>query len=271
MVLSPMLLQATTYTLEPVADARVISLSGGFDTMNYAADILSVYTSISGGNTQRTFMTFNLSSVSLASTQRVDSAVLTLHASTAFGGNPAKPMEIFRVTAPWTESGLTWSNRDATHPWAAAGGDFTGLNGQPYSVSTNSPVEGQAVAWDITELVDEWVAQGVVNNGLVLRSYDGNGLTFSQRESANTTLRPKLTIVVSTGPPRLHAAFDGSTHQVLLSWSGVGIAVLQEKTNLNPAIIWSDSSLTVTPSNGVSYVHIAVPAGNRYFRLRGTP
>lgn len=97
---------AATYLLEPIADARVLNYPG--DTgVNYAADILSVYTESSTGNTQRTFIQFDLSGITLAPTQIVQSATLTLVANTSFGVNNNLPMQIYRVTAPWTETGVT--------------------------------------------------------------------------------------------------------------------------------------------------------------------
>jgi Disaggregatase related repeat len=255
---------AATYSLEPVADARVLGIPGSFETQNYAGDILSVYTAASENNTQRTFIQFDLSPISLATNERVVSATLTLIASTAFGINNSKAMEIYRVLSPWTETGLTWLNRDATHAWTNSGGDFIGTNGQPYAVSTNSPANGQPVTWEVTALVQEWVTHAATNYGLALKSYDGNRLTFGQRELA-AGFRPTLTVVTGLSP--LHA--DSSGGQITLWWIGAG--VLQEKTNLVPANTWSDSGRTVTHSNGTNSVIVSQPAGNNFFRLRAPP
>ena len=84
---------ATTYSLEPAADARVIHFPG-YDTQNFASDILSVYTSTSGGNTQRMFVQFNLGTITLATNEHVESATLTLTALTGFGTNSSQPMEV---------------------------------------------------------------------------------------------------------------------------------------------------------------------------------
>ena len=256
---------AATYSLGPVADARVIHGSG-FDTGNYSTEILSVYTSSSGIiNTQRTFIRFDLSSIPLPLNAHVDSAILTLTASTAFGTNSSKPMEVYRVLSPWTETGLTWLNRDATHAWTNAGGDFAGTNGQPYAVSTSSPTNSQAVTWDVTTLVREWLTNSATNFGLLLKSADGNQLTFPSRETGTATTRPNLTVIISQS--QIQAS--SSAGQVTLRWTGSG--VLQEKTNLNPAIAWGDSGRSVTPLNGTNTVNIPGPSGNNFFRLRGGP
>lgn len=248
---------AATYSLEPVADARVYSGNG---MENFAIDILSVYTG--AGNTQRTFVQFDLSSITLRTNEQVTSAIFTLTASTAFGGNPSQPMEVYRVLAPWTETGLTWLNRDATDTWASPGGDFIGANGQPYAVSTSAPTNGQPVSWDVTALVQAWVTKAEPNYGLLLKSYAGNFLTFVQRESGSAALRPNLTVVA--GLPSL--VVSSTSGQVVLQWTGGGI--LQEKTDLNPAIAWADSARTVAQSNGTYSATIPAAAGNNFFRLR---
>jgi hypothetical protein len=261
-------LRAGTYRLEPSADARIISYGGTLDRQNYATDFLSIYTSTNDGNLQRTLMQFDLSGIVLAGNERVGSAVLTLVASTAYGGNPGVPMEVYRVLAPWNEQSLTWLQRISNVPWSTPGGDFVGEGGQAYATSTNSPATDQQVSWDVTGLVDEWVEQVNPNYGLLLRSYNHNGLTFIQRESPNTNSRPALTVTSTAGLPRLKAAVDQTTGQFVLSWRGVGFAVLQESAALAGNLSWSDSSLVVTPQAGVSVVRVSSSPGSRFFRLR---
>jgi hypothetical protein len=197
----------------------------------------------------------------------VESATLTLIASTGFGDNHTQqPMEIYRVLSPWTETGLTWLNRDATHAWITPGGDFIGTNGQPYAVSTVAATNGQPVTWDVTALVQQWVAHPATNFGLVMISHSGNHLIFWQREAA-TALRPNLTVVIGELPP-FHTYSSGG--QVILWWTSTN-SILQEKTNLNPASLWSDSGRPVSSFNGSNSVTIPAPAGNNFFRLRGGP
>jgi hypothetical protein len=257
---------AASFSLQPMADARVIDYPG-YQTLNFVADILSVYTESSAVNTQRTFMKFDLSGITLAANETVHSATLTLIASTAFGDNHMnQPMEVYRVVSPWTESGLSWTNRDVSHVWTNSGGDFVGTGGQPYAVSMDSPTNGGAVTWDVTALVLEWVTHASANNGLMLKSRSGNHLTFYQRESASPSLRPSLVVVTGLSPLRV----SRNAGKVVLWWTGSGL-ILQEKANLNPAIAWSDSGRTVAQSGNSNSVTISAPAGNNFFRLRGGP
>jgi len=259
---------AATYSLEPSADARVIHLPG-FENNNYVSDILSCYTDSSNLNTQRTFIQFDLSSITLTPTQIVKSATLTLIASTGFGTNTGfQPMEIYRVVAPWAEATMTWSNRSTATPWTTAGGDFVGLGAQPYAISTASPTNGGAVTWDVTALVQEWVSHVSTNYGLMLKSEPGNHLVFNQREVATPGLRPNLTVVTGPGLPPFHAYW--SSGQVVLWWTTTN-AVLQERTNLDATTSWLDSARSVTQSNGTNSVTISAPQGNGFFRLRSGP
>jgi len=259
---------AATYSMEPSADARIIGIPG-YQNNNYVVDFLSCYTESSALNTQRTLIQFNLSSIALAPSQIVQSATLTLIAMTSFGTNTGfQPMEIYRVVAPWDEATMTWSNRIAATPWANAGGDFVGIGGHPYAISTASPTNGGAVSWDVTALVQEWVSHVSTNYGLLLKSETGNHLTFNQREISTPALRPNLTIVTGPGLPPFHAYASGG--QVVLSWTSTN-AVLQERTNLNSTTTWSDSGRTVTTANGTNSVTISAPQGNDFFRLRSGP
>jgi len=259
---------AATYSLEPSADARVIDLPG-FQNNNYLGNILSCYTESSSLNTQRTFIQFDLSSITLAPTQIVQSATLTLFAYTGFGTNTGfQPMEIYRVVAPWTESGLTWQNRDATHLWTTPGGDFVSSGGKPYSISTSSATDGQPVAWDVTALVQEWASHVSTNYGLMLKSESGNHLCFYQRETGTAALHPNLTVVTGPGLPPFHAYSSGG--QVVLWWTSTN-AVLQERTNLSSSVNWSDSGRPVAQANGTNSVTISSPTGKNFFRLRLGP
>jgi len=261
-------LSAATYSFEPIADTRVINYPG-YQIKNFYNDILACYTDSSAMNTQRTFIYFDLSSITLGPTQVVQSATLTLSAYTAYGFNTNHmPMEIYRVVAPWTDTSLTWNNRDTTHPWATPGGDFVGLGGQPYSISTASPANADPVTWDVTGLVQEWVSHASTNYGLMLKSESVNRLSFYQETTATVSLRPHLTVVVGPGLPPFHAS--STSGQVVLWWTSTN-AVLQEKTNLSPAVSWSDSGRSVSHANGTNSVTISAPAGNNFFRLRSGP
>jgi hypothetical protein len=261
---------AATFTLEPDADARIIDIPGpGFPNANYETDILSVYTA--AANVQRTLMRFDLSGVNLPLGERVSAAVLSMVASTGYGASEGQPMEVYRVIAPWNEKGLTWLSRDTGVLWSVPGGDSVGLagsaNASPYAISTDQPTTGQRISWVITALVDEWLEGNSPNNGLLLKSYPGNGLTFVQSESLNVNARPKLTVTTAPGPPRLRAeSMDAG--QVRLSWRGANVGVLEEN-ELASSAGWLQSGAVPTVVNGRTQVAVQTGGTRKFYRVRG--
>jgi hypothetical protein len=262
-------LAAASYELPPAKDARILGLPG-YEAANFQQDMLSVYTH--GENVQRTLLQFDLSQVVLAPGERLASATLRLSASTGFGGSNGEPMEVYAVARPWTEEGLTWQRASVASPWTTAGGDIAGTDGvpnsPPFAVSTASPADGAPVTWDVGELVDRWLEGVAPNHGLLLKSSEGNGLTFAQRESASAALRPGLEIATEPGPPRLRVGRESATGDVVLSWRGVGTATLQERAAIGTGPDWVDSALTVVPAEGRSVVTVSPAAAWRFYRLR---
>lgn len=262
------------FNVAPTRDARILRIDGSpaYEVTNYKTDILSVYNS--GGNQQRTLIEFDLGAVVLEPGQRLATATLTLTASTGFGGSGGQPMEIYQVSRPWTEDGVTWRNAAVAAPWSRGGGDYVGLGhgpeGRPFAVSTASPSNLDPVTWNVTGLVDEWIEGIAPNYGLLLTSRPGNALVFFQRESGQPQFRPVLRLTTESGPPRLRIAPDPATGMVVLFWRGVGTAVLQESAGGGAAPDWSDSPLPVTAEQGRSVVKLIPAVGQRLFRLRSS-
>jgi hypothetical protein len=204
--------RAATYTFEPEADARIINIPGsGYGPVNYAQDFLSVYTA--PGNVQRTLMRFNFGGVLLAPGERVISDSLSLQVSTGFGTSQGRPTEIYRVTRHWTETGLSWLAPDKNLLWNPEGGEYVGENGfpdlNPYASNSELAGNGQQIGWDIASLVDEWLEGAEPNEGLLMLSYNGNGMTFASREGAAGT-HPRLVITTGPGVPRLRVEQSGN-------------------------------------------------------------
>lgn len=153
------------------------------------------------------------------------------------------------------------------------GGDFVGqgraTNGPPFAVSTATPAQnGEPITRDIRELVDQWLEGFAPNHGLLLKSYEGNSLVFCQRETSSENLRPELSLVTESGPPRLRCERDPVTGDVVLSWRGVNTAVLQERAALASGPAWADSALPVSTTNERSVVTLAPEWAARFYRLR---
>ncbi len=180
--------------LGPSADAGIVAVN---PNNNYGANPqISIYNN--GGNVQRIVTLFDLPS--LPSGESVVKATLRMTAYKTQSHN--EPMDVYRITAPWDESTVTWNTS-----WVTPGGDYVGSTGgrdvSPYAttkVSLDGSEERATISWDITSLVQEWYG-GKANYGLVLLAGEGNQLVFFSREGGvESESLPALEITTSAVP-----------------------------------------------------------------------
>jgi hypothetical protein len=103
---------AGTVTLGSVADSWVLQSS---PSSNYRNDSVLKVDSKNGSNNARALVRFDLPAIPAGCT--VTGASLRLYAGSATTG---RTLRALRVTANWTESGVTWSNQPATTNTASA-------------------------------------------------------------------------------------------------------------------------------------------------------
>ncbi|MCK4784494.1 MAG: DNRLRE domain-containing protein [Desulfobacteraceae bacterium] len=109
----------------------------------------------------------------------IRSATLSIYVNLATDAT----VNVHRITAPWTETGVTWNN---------FGGSFA-----PEIV--NSFV-ADGVGWrsvDVTALVQDWFSGVYSNYGLLLEQGTTEFTRFYSSESSTVSLRPKLEICFS--------------------------------------------------------------------------
>lgn len=98
-------------------------------------------------------------------------------------------------------SGSLWSKKLEVS-WANPGtGDWLDANQRPQGASpyaTATVSTPGAVAFDVTQLVRRWLA-GVHNRGFYLSSRQSWAMTFAGRANANSSSRPRLTVVTDKG------------------------------------------------------------------------
>ena len=203
--LSLLLFQPSTYCLaasidiEPSGDAYV---SSDAPNMNFGND------SLLGIGTYQDILScvkFNLGSIPYNST--IQQATLKLFCtSTSSNGM----VSIARVTEPWSEDGVTWSNRPG---WTT-----------PLISSTPG---GSNQWWEInvTEIVEEWINIGSINNGFYMEKQENGLVLVNSSESANS---PELSISY-TAPnvcPTLNMTAPANNisvrqgENVTISWDG---------------------------------------------------
>ncbi len=167
---------ATEVILQPASegkDAHVRSLGGSSNYGNYT------YLTVNWSPSQesRGLVEFDLSVIPTGST--IDSAVLDLYTYT---NNPNDNFGIYRITASWVESTVTWDTQPAHDASAYA---TTLVNGAGH------------YTWNIKTLVQEWISGTYPNNGFKLIRPSGNLTSwpyFCSSDHATQDWRPKLTV-----------------------------------------------------------------------------
>ena len=148
-------------------------------TTNYGTDTtMEVDPKTAAAN--RSFVLFDVSTIPAGST--VNTATLTLCATS---GNSGRTHDAFRVTASWTETGVTWNAMPSVAASATA--------------SIAAPSTAGCVTWSIASDVQLWV-DGTANYGWRITDagepqQGSNGIIYrTSEEAVVTTERPKLDV-----------------------------------------------------------------------------
>jgi hypothetical protein len=175
----------STCTLTPSADSYVDQATLQQGSNFGGATTLQVESSQTIGlipTNKRSFVRFDISSCSIPAVASVQSATLSIFLSSA--PSQSRTWNINRVTASWTENGITWSNQ----PGSTASTSLT--------TGTTSNVTLQA---SVASDVQSFVSGSLTNNGWRLSdsvessstNYNGQ---FRSREFGTASQRPKLVI-----------------------------------------------------------------------------
>jgi hypothetical protein len=108
---------------------------------------------------QRSALSFDLSGISQLFP--VQSATLKVYVDAFSGAGTPSILAVHEVTTPWNESTVTWNA-----PWTAPGGDVAAEPAATAPVSLTAA--GAWLEFDVTALVQKWVANPGANNGLLL-------------------------------------------------------------------------------------------------------
>ena len=193
-----------TNTLLSGGTSATVTITANNDTYIDSNNTSSNYgstTSLSIANSRRSILDFSLASILAGST--ITKATLNVVKTS---GSNTYPTGAYQVTDAWTESGATWSKRDASTNWTTSGGDFNATAVATTSVSSSN----KTYQWNITSLVTGWFTTPASNYGVLLKR-TGSGSkthTFGSSENSASGNRPTLTVeYISTGVPGPSAAF----------------------------------------------------------------
>ncbi len=192
------------------------------------------------------------------------------HTQRALDGTSGTGAPFLRATVGTTRMypaiGASWNYEDGQNAWSIPGGDFGAM------AATAAGAAGW-MAWNVTSVVQDWVAGTVPNDGLILMESSevtGTLHAFASSDASDPAIRPKLTVtyvsIAGADPPQIlgtipdlvraensppwtvdltRFASDASTPRSLLRWnvSGYDPAVVQI-TGLN---VQGNSNLTFMP------------------------
>lgn len=191
-------LLATPSTTTSVIDASVRQASG---TSNFGTQTTNNVASSSGAN-RRLYLKFDLTACSPAipSTATVRGATLRNYA-TAIPSAVCRTVDIFRVTATWAETTITWNNQ----PFGAtinnpASGSATDSFGVGTAAGCGNTATGAYLTGaDVTTDVAAFVAATATNFGWMLRDdVEGSATaytsTLSAKELATAAQAPELVV-----------------------------------------------------------------------------
>ena len=168
-----------TLVLQPGSEGKDAMVSARTPTNNYGT---YVYLMVNYGASYeaRALIQFDLSSISGAT---INSAKLDLWI--ALPNSTNYNFGVYRVTASWVESSVTWTAQPAHNATAYDAIRISGAVGGPYT-------------WDVKNLVQEWASGTYTNNGLMVKRVDMNSPTnwpyFTSSDHSVATTRPKLTV-----------------------------------------------------------------------------
>ena len=262
--------------MNPAADARILENWGGVNEGG------SIYLSVanSQGYVERTLLQFDLSALGV--NRVITKAILKLYADAHLYpiGNPGgEIMEVYRLSQPWAETQVTWSDRTTGAPWVTAGGDYVGTTGLPdigsYAANTTvvadrffalSPLE---LDWNVTSLVQEWYGGSHSNYGMMLLSYPENGLHFNSRESGRNIPALEVYIAEVIDDLPVIQTLSRVSDNVKLTWTSIPNRIYQvEYTSRLSGTNWTALTPNITAtSNTASFTDNPGGTTERYYRI----
>jgi hypothetical protein len=182
-----------TCTLQGTAQSIDSEVRSASPTTNYGTQTTMV---VEGTGSQRkVYVQFTLSACSptLPSNAEVDSATLTLYATTVGG---TRTLKLYRTTSTWTETGITWN----TQPTSTPASPTTSFS---VSATGNQTID---VSNDVNDFL-QTSPSALPPYGAVVTNYgwmvddEATGttqITFASSENGTTTHQPKLVIAYAS-------------------------------------------------------------------------
>jgi len=180
--------QYPTASYMGVQDTFISNLS---DTMvNYG---ISTTINIRSGDKRAGLIRFDLSSIPHTAT--VVSGTLRLDVEYATNSNPIT-VSLYALNRPWSETEATWVQAAAGNPWFIGGANGIPQDRSGTLAATLTMTDTSVYTFDITSLVQGWVANPSTNHGLVIKATAGPDVEYAIWSSdwLNPSPRPLLQV-----------------------------------------------------------------------------
>lgn len=215
-------------------DAHIIEYNAGRNTGGNDRFEVSRYTGTYDNDDKHGILKFNVSSI--PSNATVTSATVELTLVECRNGTANKTIGVNKVNRTWgegTKTGIdgatatsgecSWTYSASTTQWTTAGGDFDATVADSKTVGSTT---GTVYSWNITSMVQGWVANSSTNYGMIFvettpKSTSNGTKCFASKEYATVSSRPKLTVTYSTGASGvLNVSYTGQPASVNLTSEG---------------------------------------------------
>ncbi|OHB70077.1 MAG: hypothetical protein A2V70_16980 [Planctomycetes bacterium RBG_13_63_9] len=140
----------------------------------------------------RSLLQFDVSSIE----EDVEHVTLNMYFYLQTGSSHLLTADVHRLTESWSEMSATWNSRDSSNDWSSPGGDFSST---AIATTTLGSSTGTWQEWDVTDLVQDWLAGTYTNHGLLVKSSEVASQTWSAFYSSEyyvTTRRPYLDVTM---------------------------------------------------------------------------
>jgi len=173
-----------------------------------------------------------------------------LHLGVRDGGPSPMSVDLYRVLRPWSEGGATWQQAAAGQPWGSPGA--TGAADRASQPATTQLVQPGAgsYAFDITALVQQWLANPGANLGVLLQGRVVSGgahYDLFSSEHRYPEERPRLEIVYSSSL----IATSTPTYTVSPTPTRTGTRTPTQTLTPSPSSTFTPTG-TATPTNTIT-------------------
>jgi len=210
--------------------------------------------SAKAGPTNRHWGLMGFTLPAIPSNEYITSAQLQLYVS----GDDSNPVEFHRITAAWTESGVTWAN-------------FAGAYDQTIlATQILSPVN-TTVTVDLTSLAEGWRAGTFANNGFIITTTTATTAKVKSRNDGTASRRPQLVITTARIIPAITVVksrtivsdpYNGSTNPKAIPGALMNYNVSVTNSNAGTADAGTTVVTEAVPSNMRLYVNDLGGAGS---------